>query len=110
MRYNPELLEFEGLPAAVITETEDQLTITAPPICGVDDGQEVVFFLRNPLGSGIAIYLTLKKANLKKNMEVVLDKSQLPKSKELHIDYGAYVNQRAVHRSAVTYFPAPATA
>lgn len=102
-----EFLSFDALPPAAIVETDDTLTITASAIPDVDEGQEVVFFLRTPLGHGIAIYLTLQQDNLGKPMEVVLDKSQLPKSKELHIDYGAYVNKRAVHRSAVTYYPAP---
>ncbi|KRP47825.1 hypothetical protein SAMN04490190_1082 [Pseudomonas libanensis] len=105
-----DFLSFDGLPAADITETDDKLKITAPAIPDVEKGQEVVFFLRTPEGHGIAIYLTLEEERLQQPMELELDKQQLPKSKVLHIDYGAYVNKRAVHRSAVAYYPAPAPA
>lgn len=104
-----EFLSFDALPAVTVTETDDKLTITAPAIPGLDEKQEVVFFLRKPTGHGIAIYLTLQPDNLKRPMVIELDKSQLPKTKELHIDYGAYVNRRAVHRSAVAQYPAPET-
>ena len=105
-----EFLSFDDLPAAEITETENTITLTAPAIPDVDAGQEVVFFVRTPLGKGIAVYLTLQQDRLNEPMEVKLDKSQLPKSKEWHVDYGAYVNKRAVHRSAVSYFPATTAA
>nr|WP_314560388.1 hypothetical protein [uncultured Pseudomonas sp.] len=105
-----DFLSFDGLPAAKIVETDNTVKLTASAIPGVDEGQEVVFFVRTLQGNGIAIYLTLQKENLKKSMELELDKSQLPKSKELYIDYGAYVNQRSVHRSAVACYPADATA
>ncbi|MDQ0740363.1 hypothetical protein [Pseudomonas sp. W4I3] len=100
-----EFLNFDQLPAAEVTENGDKITITAPAIPGVGAGQEVVFFARTPLGSGIAIYVPLNQDSLKRPIEVVLDKSQLPNSKELYIDYGAYINKRAVHRSAVRSFP-----
>jgi hypothetical protein len=101
-----EFISFDGLPAAVITETDKELTVTAPAIHGLKKGQEVVFFFRTPLGHGIAVYLSLEEDSLKQPMVLVIDKSKLPKSRELHIDYGAYVSQRAVHRSAVAYYPA----
>ncbi|WP_330216382.1 hypothetical protein [Pseudomonas sp. AM8] len=105
-----KFISFDGLPAAVITDTGKELIVTAPAIRGLEKGQEVVFFFRTHLGHGIAIYLTLEEGSLKQPMEVVVDKSKLPKSRELHIDYGAYVSQHAVHRSAVAYYPPHETA
>ncbi|MCS3515550.1 MULTISPECIES: hypothetical protein [Pseudomonas] len=101
-----KIISFDGLPAALITDTEKELIVTAPAIPGLEKGQEVVFFFRTHLGHGIAVYLSLEEGSLKQPMELVVDKSQLPKTKELHIDYGAYVSRRAVHRSAVAYYPA----
>ncbi|WP_348749625.1 hypothetical protein [Pseudomonas rhodesiae] len=105
-----EFLSFDGLPAAEIVETGDKVTITAPAIPDINEGQEVVFFARTPQGHGIAIYLVLREDNLKRPMVIELDKSQLPKSKEVQFDYGAYVNMRAVHRSAMAYYPPRETA
>jgi hypothetical protein len=102
-----EFLSFDALPAAGISEHDDKLTITAPAIAELDEGQEVVFFIRTPLGHGIAIYVALQRTDLKQPMVIMIDKSQLPKARQLHIDYGAYVNRRAVHRSAVAYYPDP---
>ncbi|CAM2739465.1 hypothetical protein [Pseudomonas gessardii] len=110
MQNTYDFLSFDGLPAAEITETGDKLTITAQAIPNIDKGQEVVFFLRTPMGHGIAIYLALQQDNLKRPMVIEIDKSQLPKARELHIDYGAYDNRRAVHRSAVAYYPPRETA
>jgi len=99
-------LAFDALPAAELTKIGDKLRINAPAIHGVEEGQEVVFFIRTPLGHGIAIYVTLLRSNLKQPIVVEIEEKELPKSKVLHIDYGAYINKRAVHRSAVADYPA----
>lgn len=99
-------LAFDALPAAELTKIGDKLRINAPAIHGVEEGQEVVFFIRTPVGHGIAIYVTLEQGNLTQSIVVEIDEKELPKSKVLHIDYGAYVNKRAVHRSELSYYPA----
>lgn len=100
-----DFLEFDALPAAEVFDEGDNIRLIAPRILGVDVGQEVVFFLRNVQGNGIAVYVTLTKNTLGDSIEVVLHKDQLPKAKSLIIDYGAYINQRSVHRSAVSHYP-----
>lgn len=105
-------ISFERLPAAVITDSDNgkELIVTAPAIHGLEKGQHVVFFFCTLRGSCIAIYLSLEESSLNESMKLVIDKSQLPISGELHIDYGAYVSEHAVHRSAVAYYPPHETA
>ncbi|MFA7943846.1 hypothetical protein ACEK06_15430 [Pseudomonas brenneri] len=100
-----DFLKFDALPAAEVFDEGDNIRLKAPRISGVDEGQEIVFFLRNHQGDGIAVYVKLTKKTLNDAIEVVLQKDKLPKAKSLTIDYGAYINESSVHRSAVSHYP-----